>query len=472
MRKFTMSMQAVLLGSIVSASVVGCIRPKYAYGPVGQRVLLVTDGGNLKDKSFNESAHNAIIKYANEIDQWNHTQGLNYNAEPNYVEASDHNASAFIAGYKMAVFKGADAMVLAGFMHAGTIETASELMGDKTIILADGIADYSKGKNKNVISISFNSELAGFAAAYDAAIWANQNLDKVDRHNKGAIAIGTFGGMSSKYSVDNYLWGLMLGIEVFNRIHQQGIENKKYKKVVLANNYINNKYADIRDTKVMGPNDSRWFTQSFELGGATRSGILNRLIEHQKADVIFPVAGPQILDVMSYSNTKHLPYIIGVDTDQVNSFPGYKNRFINSAVKHLPNAISDELKRSASLKTAQVKRGTIVKVNQTDIDNLTDFPVDDGNIAKTRASWSVSSFGGANLSQRTYIKYSEVAEQDADQKPIMLLSQAIKNAFAETGNETSQYLDGSTVAKAADTILQLKNYQKYIRTITETGFDA
>ncbi|AUF83435.1 BMP family ABC transporter substrate-binding protein [Mesoplasma syrphidae] len=471
MRKFTISMQAVLLGSIVSTSVVSCIKPKYAHGPAGQRVLLVTDGGNLKDKSFNESSHNAIIKYANEIDQWNNTKGLSYNAEPNYVEATDHNASAFISGYKMASFKGADAMVLAGFMHAGTIETASKLMKDKTVILADGVADYSNGKNQNVISISFNSELAGFAAAYDAAIWANQNLDKVDHHNKGVIAIGTFGGMSSKYSVDNYLWGLMLGIEVFNRIHQSDIEAKLYKKVVLANNYINNKYADVKDTKVMGPNDSRWFTQSFALGGATRSGILNRLIEHQKADVIFPVAGPQILDVMSYSNTKYLPYIIGVDTDQVNSFPGYKNRFINSAVKHLPNAISDELKRSRSLKTAQTKTGATIKVNQIDIDNLQDFPADDGTVAKTRASWSVSSFGGANLSQKTYIKISEIPDKDANYTPIKLLSETIKDEFARTGSETSQYLDGSTIAKATEAIFKLPNYQKYIHKITENGFE-
>jgi basic membrane lipoprotein Med (substrate-binding protein (PBP1-ABC) superfamily) len=70
----------------------------------------------------------------------------------------------------MAAFKETDAMVLAGFIHVGAIEKASELMKEKTIVLADGVADYSNGKNKNVISIRFNSELAGFAVGYDAAV--------------------------------------------------------------------------------------------------------------------------------------------------------------------------------------------------------------------------------------------------------------------------------------------------------------
>ncbi|WP_027063582.1 BMP family ABC transporter substrate-binding protein [Mesoplasma seiffertii] len=478
MKKLMLSLYTASAIAVTSTSVISCIPASYAKGPVGQRVLLVTDGGNVSDKSFNEGSYNAIKKYARELDEWNDIQDISYDGTGNYVEASEHTASGLISGYKMATFKQADAMVLSGFIHVGTIEVASKLMEDKSIILADGIADYSDGKNQNVISISFNSELAGFAAGYDAAVWANQNLDKVDPHKKGKIAIGTFAGMSSKYSVDNYMWGLILGMDVFNLVHQKQIESGKYKEVVLANNYDSkqDKYLSISETNVQGTTDARWFSQSFALGGATSSGILDRLITQNKADVIFPVAGPQISDVLSFSGAAYNPYIIGVDVDQVESFPSYEGRFITSAVKNLEQAITDELRRSKSLKTVVDKNNKVWEANKNDIDSEQESPIDDGNIAKSRSNWSVDTFGGKNLSKHTYVKYQE--KQDSrisnvnEGEDITDVAELIKQAFANTGENVSDYMQGKTIHEAALKIKELYDKDNsWLQTADQEGFE-
>jgi basic membrane lipoprotein Med (substrate-binding protein (PBP1-ABC) superfamily) len=98
------------------------------------------------------------------------------------------------------------------------------------------------------------------------------------------------------------------------------------------------------------------------------------------------VAGPQISDVLSFSGANYNPYIIGVDVDQVESFPSYKGRFITSAVKNLEQAITDELRRSSSLKTVVNENKEIIKMNIKDIDGIEESPIDDGTIAKPRSN--------------------------------------------------------------------------------------
>ncbi|AUF83824.1 BMP family ABC transporter substrate-binding protein [Mesoplasma syrphidae] len=473
MKKLMLSLYTASAIIVTSTSVISCIPASYAKGPNGQRVLLVTDGGNVSDKSFNQGSYNSIKKYANELDDWNEVNDISYDGTGNYVESSGHTAADLISGYKMAAFKETDAMVLSGFIHVGTIDAASKLMNGKTIVLADGVADYSNGKNQNVISIQFNSELAGFAAGYDASIWANQNEFQGDSNKDGKIAIGTFAGMSSKYSVDNYMWGLILGMEVFNLVHKEQIDSGKVKEIVLANNYDakENKYQPISATNVQGTTDARWFSQSFALGGATSSGILDRLITQNGADIIFPVAGPQISDVLSFSGASYNPYIIGVDVDQVESFPSYEGRFITSAVKNLEQAITDELRRSRSLKKVVDKNNNLIEINKKDIDNEQEFPIDDGTIAKPRSNWSVDTYGGKNLSKHTYVKYQDKAkilslEEDLD------VAEIIIQAFASAGENINDYMQGQKIYQTALKIKELYDKDKsWLQTVDDEGFE-
>jgi basic membrane lipoprotein Med (substrate-binding protein (PBP1-ABC) superfamily) len=69
MKKLMLSLYSASAVLVTATSVVSCIPPSYAKGPVGQRVLLVTDGGNVADKSFNEGSYNSIKKYGKEIDE-------------------------------------------------------------------------------------------------------------------------------------------------------------------------------------------------------------------------------------------------------------------------------------------------------------------------------------------------------------------------------------------------------------------
>ncbi|WP_031542579.1 hypothetical protein [Mesoplasma photuris] len=497
MKKLLTILTSFAAMATVGSSVVSCMAPALARGPEGQKVLFITDGGNIEDKSFNEGAYNAIKKYTREIDfqnqellglttefneikvpepfksiqewkdavdamdvtataQWNEMldQRLNntaigsYDSSTNYVESKDASSAGLKASYKMGEFLKPDAIVLAGFVHLSEIESFAKSIPDTSIILADGTVDYSNGKNKNIISIKFNSELAGFAAAIDAAIWSIQNLDKVDINDDEVIRVGTFAGISSKYSVDNYMWGLIAGFNLMNKYlddSKEPITNYRFESA----NAGKGKSADFEDINVLAANDQKWFSNSFGLGDATKSGLVDSLLNTGKADIVFPVAGPQILDVLSSQISQ--PYLIGVDTNQVYSYNSYKDRFLSSAIKNLEFAISDELKEAKSLKTiegydGEVNKGTIGNVSVQDADgNITEgLDYADGNIVASKGTWSINATGGDNLIQQSAIDY--------DGKEAWLKDLVI-NEFAQAGETPDKYMQGSVIKDFAEEVL-------------------
>ncbi|ATZ18402.1 ribose/galactose ABC transporter substrate-binding protein [Williamsoniiplasma somnilux] len=427
---------SVLAGSVTS--VISCTAPKLAEGLPGQRVVIITDGGNIRDKSFNESSWEGVIDYGGQIGEnvddselvgtGLTKEDLNYessklvkvidgvkdysdakNSSRNYVEVADKSRNGFYSAYKMALYKQTDAMLLSGFGHTDTIDELSRLMGDKTIVLLDSQVDYSGGKYKNVISIIFKSELAGFAAGWDALMWANvpklddkgnfksDNLElQGDANGDGIITLGSFGGISMKLAVDNYIWGLLAAGELFNETmagqevtlkDNSGVE-KNYKLPKVA-------YGNLEGSKELpdGPlassaTDSAWFSNNFDIGGAEKSGVVPKLFKN-KSDIIFPVAGPQTNDVIGHEGGGYKPFLIGVDTDQIKTVgkdTGTENRFITSAIKGIATAAVDELKAARSLKKAEIvtpKGPKIINVNDPK-------KIHDGQLAETNTDWSVS----------------------------------------------------------------------------------
>ena len=172
-----------------------------------------------------------------------------------------------------------------------------------------------------------------------------------DVNGDGKITFGTFGGTSFKYAVDNYMWGAFLGVELFNQYYAT-IPQESYRKIYLANTPSH----QVSDLKITSSSDAAYYSGNFQLGGATKSGIVDKLIDQEKSDLIFPIAGPQIEDVLTYyprnSAFSRLPYLIGVDGDQGGAYDrdAVHGRFVTSAIKNIKNATQAALQHSSSLK--------------------------------------------------------------------------------------------------------------------------
>jgi|GEM_PF-814141 len=182
-----------------------------------------------------------------------------------------------------------------------------------------------------------------------------------DVNGDGKITFGTFGGTSFKYAVDNYMWGAFLGVELFNQYY--ATTSQSYRKIYLANTPSH----QVGDLKIISPFDAAYYSGDFQLGGAIKSGIANKLIDQEKSDLIFPIAGPQIEDVLNYRprTFNGRPYIIGVDGDQATAYDSdaVHGRFITSAIKNINSATQAALQHSSSLKDEDKHGNLIARTN-------------------------------------------------------------------------------------------------------------
>ncbi|PPE05505.1 hypothetical protein [Williamsoniiplasma lucivorax] len=551
MKKILTSLSAFSSVGLTAATVVACIPAKFAEGPIGQRVVIVTDGGNIRDRSFNESAWEGVIEYGAQVhqniyedaartkkvdvktkeealkfDYASSLMGRQFDPEhpgvdkvkgqtydlpkkysSNYVETAGHNTNDFYAGYKMGLYKNADAILLAGFGHLASISKLIEWMeeDEKTLVLLDSSVDYDyvknadgtdkidpitkkkiPQKNKNVISVQYNSELSGFNAAWDTALWAN--MPKIDMatgrwDSKGGlngdasgndkISMGTFGGISAKNSVDNSMWGYLVAINLFN----DTMAGKTYtlkdaagvakeftpKKIDFGNVGSDN----VDKVKASGNSDQTWFSNSFGLGDANKT-VLPHLIEN-KTDIIMGVAGPQTNDIVTPVGAKYSPFIVGIDTDQITSVGKDTNstdRFITSSIKGLMPAAVEEFKKSKSLKHIykdEKKKEIEYYVNGNDID--------DGQLAEQKPDWVISSSRdakekwapGKNLAINA-VKYSEGIGATMFAK--------LPGIYAAAGKAPENYFQPASIKAATEMIMKASADKPETWTIEQNGISG
>ena len=122
------------------------------------QVAMVTDVGNLKDGSFNESTWNGCKYYANE-------NGLTYKyyAPANGDEATDDDR---IKAMTDACEAGAEVLVTPGFMQATALSAVAPSYPDVQFIFIDG---WDIGL-PNVVGVSYQEEQAGYLAGYAAVM--------------------------------------------------------------------------------------------------------------------------------------------------------------------------------------------------------------------------------------------------------------------------------------------------------------
>lgn len=132
-------------------------------------IALVTDVGNIDDKSFNESAWIGVKEYAKK-----------HKVSYAYYRPTEDTTNSRLEAIDAAVEKGAKIIVCPGYLFAEAIGTAQNTYPDVAFILLDTSAPEQKD---NVYSILYKEEQAGYLAGYAAV-------------KEGYRKLGYLGGMA------------------------------------------------------------------------------------------------------------------------------------------------------------------------------------------------------------------------------------------------------------------------------------
>ena len=158
----------------------------------GYEIALVTDKGNIDDKSFNQGAWEGVVAYA-EANKITHQY---YKPE----EASDEG---YLKAIQLAVTGGAKVVVCPGYLFEAAVYSAQTQYPDVKFILLDGephTPDYATYKTEaNTACIMYAEEEAGFLAGYAAV-------------KDGMTTLGFEGGMAVP-AVVAFGYGYLQGIE-------------------------------------------------------------------------------------------------------------------------------------------------------------------------------------------------------------------------------------------------------------------
>ncbi len=163
-----------------------------ACGSSTNEIALITDKGNIDDKSFNQGSWEGVVEFA-EANKVSHQ----------YIKPEEANDAGYLAAIDLAVTGGAKVIVTPGYLFEVPIYEAQEKYPDVKFILLDGTphnADYSDFKtNKNVASVMYSEEESGYLAGYAAV-------------KDGMTNLGFMGGMAVP-AVQAFGYGFLQGAE-------------------------------------------------------------------------------------------------------------------------------------------------------------------------------------------------------------------------------------------------------------------
>ena len=247
--------------------------------PVAINVAMVTDVGNIDDKSFNEFTWKGCSDWATE-------NGM----VANYYRPSEDSDEARIETIKTAIDKGANVIVCPGYLFGATYKQLPQQYPDVMFLGIDlGIGDVPEPQ-ANTALITYQEEQSGFLAGYAAVM-------------DGYTKLAFLGGIDVP-AVVRYGFGFVQGAD------KAAAELGNTKDVSIKYWY----------SGTFGPNDeiktktAGWYTDGTQIIFAAGGGIVYSAIT--SADE---------------ANGK----LIGVDVDQAN----ISERVVTSAKKELENSV-------------------------------------------------------------------------------------------------------------------------------------
>lgn len=272
-----------LIALMLVTTLVGCGE---SAGVTGPDITLITDKGNIDDKSFNQGAWEGVVAFA-KAEKTPHQ----------YIKPEEASDAGYLAAIDLAVQGGAKVIVTPGFLFEVPIYEAQTKYPEVKFILLDGAphtADWATFETKeNVASIMYAEEQSGYLAGYAAV-------------KDGMTNLGFMGGMA------------VPAVQAFGYGFLQGAEDAA-KELGLADGAVKVTYH---------------YTGNFEENDTNKATA--KTMYQEGVEVIFACGGSVGKSVMSAASEAEAK-VIGVDVDQRYD----SDTVITSATKGLaPSVIS------------------------------------------------------------------------------------------------------------------------------------
>lgn len=166
-------LSAFMCAALIAVSLfafAGCSKSEQA----DYKIVMITDGGNVADGAYNQSAWNGVKAFAEEA-------GVSYRYYQPKVQENEKLSLETAEQYiDLAVKKGAEYIILPSDVFEVAVYDKAPLYNNVKFILADGTphpqGDDTDAYIDNVMCISFNSLQSGFLAGYEAVLSGNTKL--------------------------------------------------------------------------------------------------------------------------------------------------------------------------------------------------------------------------------------------------------------------------------------------------------
>ncbi|MDL2219651.1 BMP family ABC transporter substrate-binding protein [Ruminococcaceae bacterium OttesenSCG-928-O06] len=136
----------------------------------GYEIAMITDIGNIDDKSFNQGTWEGVQMY-----------GTANNITHQYYKPTEQSDDAYLQAIDLAIQGGAKIIVTPGYLFENPIGTAQAQYPDVHFILIDG--NPTGGAAENAVGITYAEEQSGYLAGYAAV-------------KDGYTSLGFMGGMA------------------------------------------------------------------------------------------------------------------------------------------------------------------------------------------------------------------------------------------------------------------------------------
>ncbi|MDQ7983175.1 MAG: BMP family ABC transporter substrate-binding protein [Spiroplasma sp.] len=340
----------ILNSSIV---VIGC-RP----ASLGE-IWVLTDGGDLFDKAFNQQVVEGSDDF---VSEFNKNRELiskfpgfeNWKSQEmrlKWIIAKDGDLATLQNNYNIASYAGAKTIICVGFHHISALtlqlQRIYQDLGVKFILV-----DSELNNPINVAGLTYASDESGYLAGLAGAIWLAANYEQYQ--SNGGLKMSTFGGLPSDVIV-RIMMGYYWGVEYFNQYKSSDDLILTMVNSIRTNNGKEEMTKDqltSSSKNVIFDKLQNSFTNGFDSGSNNARVITSQLINVNKNDIVLPVAGAQTTDLISAivnSQDNKTAKIIGVDVDQSQQYHYAEKLFITSALKGIHSSVNWMLWNSFNL---------------------------------------------------------------------------------------------------------------------------